>query len=182
MRSFQDRRGREWRVELNVGDVERLRASSLALNVLDVVDEHRAEACYTRLSDPVTLVRVLWHLIEDQATAIGVTPEDFGGAMGGDALDDAAAALDQALVDFFPRSLRRVMEAAQAKIREIETRAADQAVATINDPRTAAAADAMLSRLGTESLAALEKKMSRLTTRSPSATSSPASSELRQSY
>jgi hypothetical protein len=175
VRTFTDNSGRQWPIELNVDLVDRIAQSETAVDIYDAVNSAKAEAFYRRLSHPRTLVNVLWLLVKDGATGLGITPTDFGRAMGGDSLDDAADALDQAMADFFPRSLRAVMTAAQAKIREIERRTVAVALTTLNGPDTEAAIEGALAGFQRRASEDLNRRLRRLTS-DESSTNVPASS------
>ncbi|MFO7971921.1 MAG: hypothetical protein R6U40_09240, partial [Desulfobacterales bacterium] len=59
--------------------------------------------------DPVLLVDVLYVLCEEQAQRDGVSDEDFGRGLRGDALDAAARAFLEALADFCPSRKARLI-------------------------------------------------------------------------
>jgi hypothetical protein len=68
------------------------------------------------VSDPVTLADVLYCLCKDQAEKQSISDEDFGRALAGDAITQAADAFVEELIDFFPdararASLRKAIEA-----------------------------------------------------------------------
>ncbi len=124
MRQFQDNANRKWEVVINVGTVRRVR--DLLQVDLPGLFEREMEPLLELLRDPVRIVEVVWGLIEKQAGGAQVTPEMFGEAMGGDALQGASDALVDGLVDFFPRqkaaSLRRLLGEARKAQAEIEKR------------------------------------------------------------
>jgi peptide subunit release factor RF-3 len=107
---------------VDVGAVKRVR-SALGVDLMQVAEKKDAEGgrepgVLERLaSDPVLLVDVIYVLCRDQANALGVTDEDFGAAMAGDAIEHAVKAMLGAIVDFFPNpreraALKRLLEAA----------------------------------------------------------------------
>lgn len=64
-------------------------------------------ADYLRLANDTTLyVRVLWLLCSAQADRRGVTPEQFGRSLAGNAIDRATAALIAASVPFIEQTGR----------------------------------------------------------------------------
>ena len=96
--------------------------------------------------DPVLLVDVLYCVCKPQADEAGITDEEFGSAMGGDAIDHATSAFLEALVDFFPKPRReilergiqirqavegRVMKVAKEKIAELSDEKIDEVVMQI---------------------------------------------------
>jgi hypothetical protein len=125
MHGFKDSAGRYWSVRVDVGAVKRVRAT-LGVDLMQVAERKNAEGgrepgVLERLaSDPVLLVDVIYVLCRDQAEAHGVSDEEFGAAMAGDALDHAVKAMLGAIVDFFPNpreraALKRVLAAAEAE-------------------------------------------------------------------
>ena len=139
MKPLTDSVGRAWEVTVNVGAVRRVR-DLLGVDLMDVAGGDLLD----RLADdPVLLVDVLYVLVKPQADAKGVSDEDFGRAMVGGVLDEAASALMKELLDFFPsaqraRALGKMawkLEAQQAAVTE-----AAAALATI--PPSAVAASA----------------------------------------
>ncbi len=124
MPSFKDTNGREWLVTLNVAQVKRVR-ERLGVNLADLQEGN----LLVRLADPVTLVDVLFVLVQPQADENSVTDEQFAASLGGDTLSAASTALLEALCDFFPQPtrlmLRKVLAQTQARqadaVTKIET-------------------------------------------------------------
>lgn len=122
MHSFIDSAGRNWTVRVDVGAVKRVR-TVLGIDLMQVGEKRtsdgRKPGVLERLSsDPVLLVDVIYVLCEEQAKRLGVSDEEFGRAMLGDALDGAVKAMLGAVVDFFPNpreraALKRVLTAAE---------------------------------------------------------------------
>ena len=134
MHAFKDAAGKDWLVEINVGAIKRVRAL-VAVDLLALEDG--APPLLTRLGmDVVLLCDVVFALIEPQAKAAGVTDEQFGASLGGEAILHAHAAFYQELTGFF-RSLQRpdlVMAIAkQAEMIGLAVRTVEQRL-TIIDP------------------------------------------------
>ena len=137
MHDFVDSAGRRWSVRVDVGAVKRVRAR-LGVDLLDVAGKGKDGSpgvIQALASDPVLLVDVLFVLCESKAREIGVTDEQFGESMAGDALDHAVKAMLGAIVDFFPNpreraALKRVLAAA-----EVEAEAARNRMEKILDER-----------------------------------------------
>ena len=103
MQQFKDSADRDWSVEVNVAAVKRVRSMLGGLDLLD-------PKVFNRLADdPVQLVDVLYVLCKPQADEKGITDEQFGRSMAGDALGRATDALLQEIVDFFHGGKRLVM-------------------------------------------------------------------------
>jgi len=99
MKAFEDARGRTWVLAVNVVTCRRVKAR---LDIhLPGLAEDRAKGLVELLGDALRLVDVLYVLCQDQAEKAGVTDEQFGEAMAGDALAAAADAFVEAWTDFF---------------------------------------------------------------------------------
>lgn len=115
MAKFKDNTGRAWDLSLSVGLLGKLRTGAgFALTKADAAAQLAA-----LMDDPEQLARVLWVLVEKQAGDI--TPEAFGFALGGDAIEDAVRALFEATIDFFQRAGAR--EAARKNLSKILSQA-----------------------------------------------------------
>ena len=113
MKCFKDNRNRNWTIVVNVAAVKRVR-SLLDINLLDVVklDEKNrpnVDLLEQLASDPVLLCDVIYCICKPEADAQNISDEDFGNAMGGDAIEHATTALLEELVDFFPEAKRLVL-------------------------------------------------------------------------
>ncbi len=114
MKSFTDNKGRTWTLEVTVATVKRVRAlCKVDLNSIVELDKNNkpsAELLERLSSDPVLLVDVLYAVCKPQADKLGITDEDFGESMAGDAIEQATTALLEEVIDFFPESKRMVMQ------------------------------------------------------------------------
>ena len=114
MKSFTDNKGRTWTLEVTVATVKRVRAlCRVDLNSIVELDKNNkpsAELLERLSSDPVLLVDVLYAICKPQADKLGVSDEDFGEAMAGDAIEYATSALLEEVINFFPESKRMVMQ------------------------------------------------------------------------
>lgn len=119
MKQFTDNAGRAWAVAINVDAIKRVKGS-IGVDLLRAVEGKLIEEL---TDDPITLCNVLFVLCKEQAEKLGVSDEDFGKALGGDALEMATTALLDDLVDFFPKGKRQVLAKALAKVRAIQERA-----------------------------------------------------------
>ena len=113
MKCFKDNRNRPWTIVVNVAAVKRVR-SLLDINLLDVVklDEKNrpnVDLLEQLASDPVLLCDVIYCICKPDADVQSISDEDFGSAMGGDAIEHATTALLEELVDFFPEAKRLVL-------------------------------------------------------------------------
>ena len=105
MRVFKDGEGRPWVVAVNVTAIKRVRAH-LEIDLYALLDGDYA-GLDRLLKHPVDLVNVVYVLCMDEAGKRGVSDEDFGRAMYGDAILSATDAFTGELADFFPDPRRR---------------------------------------------------------------------------
>jgi len=102
MRTFKDNAGRTWTLALDVWTVKQVR-DLLAMDLLDLGESPGKPSLLVRLiSDPVLLVDVIYAVCRDQAAGAGISDEQFGRAMAGDAIDAATRAFLEELADFTP--------------------------------------------------------------------------------
>ena len=124
MKSFTDNLGRTWTLVVNVAAIKRVRAlCGVDLNAIVEVDRNNnpsAELLERLSTDPVLLVDVLYAVCKTECDQKGVTDEDFGAAMAGDAIEQATAALLDEVVDFFPTAKRVALQKILAATRRFE--------------------------------------------------------------
>jgi len=98
MKQFTDNEGRSWTVEVNVAALKR--AKDLAgVDLMDVLDGDLIERF---IRDPVLLCDALYAVCKFEADERGVSDEEFGRAMAGDAIEHATQALLDEIVSFCP--------------------------------------------------------------------------------
>jgi len=148
MKTFTDNAGRTWTVQVNVDAIRRVRDLA-KVDLLEVVEGKLIERL---VGDPVLLCDVLYCLCKEQADAQGLADVDFGRGMGGDAIDHAATALLEELVDFFPQGRRRVLSKALAKLRHLQTAALTAVEARLDSPELDQRLAAELARIEPGSL------------------------------
>jgi len=144
MHAFKDNAGRNWTVAVTVGSVKRVRSM---LNV-DLLDAAEGKVFARLATDPVLLCDVLYCVCKPDLDAAGVTDEQFGEALAGDAIEHATEALLEDLVDFFPKARRQVLAKALGKLRTLETRAAELAMAKFDSPELDRELDRILQESG----------------------------------
>ncbi len=130
MPKFTDAEGRSWTISVNVNKIKRVREECDGLDLLAVADS----VVEKLTSDPVMLCDVLFVLCEKQAESAGVTSEQFGEALAGDAIEQATAAFVEGLIDFFPLHRRAAFRKAVEKIKELQARQTDLAMAWLDSP------------------------------------------------
>ena len=136
MRTFTDSQGREWQIAITVGSIKRVQ-DLLDVNLAEITSPLRDSGgppLLTRLEiDIVLLCDVIYTLVKPQADEAGITDEQFGATLGGEAIRAAHDAFWEELADFF-RSLSHT-DQAKAIDKQLQLVAAvtDKAVQKIDD-------------------------------------------------
>jgi hypothetical protein len=123
VRVFKDKKGREWRIDLNVGVLKRLKASGY-----DLLAEIKGSGERKVFEDAMLLPEVVWLIVGNQTQH---NEADFLESLGGDELEKMAEALVEAVLDFFPQGQRERMRRLLAKGKEVQTVKLDQAEAKV---------------------------------------------------
>lgn len=111
MKTFTDNAGRTWTLTINVDAIKRVRGL-LDVDLLEVVEGNLIERL---IRDPVLLCDVVYAVCKPEVDTRGVSDEEFGRAMAGDAIEHATRSLLEELVSFSPSprdraNLQRVLE------------------------------------------------------------------------
>lgn len=120
MASFTDNQGRQWTVELTVGDVKRIRRRT-GIDLMGLMDPVGNDGAAGKMlvdairDDLVMLIDLLYAILEPAAALRGVGDEDFGKALDGQACGAAVAAFWESVADFF-RPLRPEATAAALRV------------------------------------------------------------------
>ncbi len=106
MKTFTDNTGRTWTLSVTVGTIKRVRALC-GVDLANIITMESGKTPQVGLlerlaSDPVLLVDVLFAVCKPEADTKGITDEEFGRAMAGDAIELAATALLDEIIDFSP--------------------------------------------------------------------------------
>lgn len=174
MRTFKDKTGRPWQVDLTIGAVTRVKqASNGRFDLFDAGKNNLAESLWTGLEQ---FWELLWLLVEPQAAAHSppVTAAEFGEAMAASCLVSARQEFFAEWQDFFQtlqrpdqalplEKLKTYMDQALAAMRE---KAADPALLAI-DARVKAKIESQLN----SSLGNLLGELESILAASPSASS-----------
>jgi len=155
MQSFRDNRGRVWGLSVTVATMKRVRAlcSVDLYKVIEIEDtgEPRSELLTKLYNDPILLVDVLYAVCKPEADKLGVSDIDFGEGMAGDAVDAAANALLDELVNFFPAVKKMALEKALQATRRFIAAKKQQLTALLTDPELDKRLDSELARLDASS-------------------------------
>ena len=154
MKSFTDNTGRTWTLAVNVGTIKRVRALcdvNLA-NIITISGTTPKVDLLERLgNDPVLLVDVLYAAVKPEADTKGVSDQEFGQAMSGDAIEMATTALLDEVIDFFPETKRKVFRKILDATRRFESRGKAALQALLDDPALDGKIDDALAQLMTSS-------------------------------
>lgn len=104
MHCFKDMEGRDWELGLTIGSIKRVRGV-LGIDLLNLQDGDPPLLTMLAL-DVELLVNVIFVLVRPQAAEIDVSDEQFGEALGGEAILAAHDAFYAEMEDFY-RSLGR---------------------------------------------------------------------------
>ena len=145
MKQFNDNAGRAWAVEVNVATLKRVKGLA-GVDLMEVLD---GGALIERLiRDPVLLCDALYAACKPEADARGVTDEEFGRAMAGDAIERATEALLDEIVSFCPSPRDRAVLGRTLKAtREAMDRARDLIEARLDGGEQERAIDDALGQL-----------------------------------
>ena len=155
MKSFTDNTGRTWTLSVTVGTIKRVRAlCSVDLAGVIAIEsggQPKVDLLERLGSDPVLLVDVLYAVCKPEADAKGVSDEEFGQAMSGDAIEMATTALLDEVIDFFPETKRKVFRKILDATRRFESRGKKALQMLLDDPALDGKIDAALEQLTTSS-------------------------------
>lgn len=127
---FADTRGRVWSLEVHPHAMRRVREATGFVIGTALNDDMRG--LRDLFADVILFCDVLYELVRDDATRGGVTPEDFGKALGGGVVEAAADAFVRALANFSRSQVRTPLLALAEKERQLRERAAAKATAAID--------------------------------------------------
>jgi hypothetical protein len=104
MKTFKDRGGRSWDIEVHGETVARVK-SLCDLLLTDLIG---GEAGMTLAADPIRVMDVLAAVCKPQIDERKVEPADFRKGLDGDALESAVDSLIAEVTDFFPKPRREI--------------------------------------------------------------------------
>lgn len=151
MKTFTDNTGRTWTLSVTVGTIKRVRALC-GVDLASIITMESGKTPNVGLlerlaADPVLLVDVLFAVCKPEADAKGITDEEFGRAMAGDAIELAATALLDEIIDFFPEAKRKVFRKILDASRRFEARSKQALMELLEDPAFDEKIDQALDRL-----------------------------------
>lgn len=162
-KEFRDDQGRPWLLALTVEAAKRVKGSVTITGEdgktipFDLVDTAAINQTITVLRSQYLVVgETLCAILSRQIHEKGLTPEQFLDGLRGDALDDATKALEEELINFFPKSKRKMIALIAEKMEEVQTVMMLQAEAQLE----AANVESLLEQSGALSTKPLESSVS----------------------
>lgn len=128
MKTFVDDRGRTWAVHITCGSLKRIAAHA----GFDIADISNGKAVDLFGGNTTHLLDILWPCVKATAERDGVTYDEFGDGLRGEALSSATAVLKEELLDFFPPSRRALMAKLLARMDKIVGEALQKAAEDID--------------------------------------------------
>lgn len=120
MRSFKDTSGRAWEIHGHMGSWTRVKAAC-GVDLTDIATDDRQSI--EQLGNPYTLVEVLWAIVEPQATARGMTSDDFLAGMNGETLAAAHIELVEEMVFFCHPRVKAILQLMLDRMKKAEAAA-----------------------------------------------------------
>jgi hypothetical protein len=112
MKIFKDKHKKDWTIELTVGSARRVKAETEIdlINAISLGNDGASISEIEKLiNDPFKLVDVLFALCRDQAEKDSVSGEQFAELFDADAIEAAANALVEELINFSPAAKRKAL-------------------------------------------------------------------------
>lgn len=133
MATFKDLNDNEWTLDINPISAMRVREQCDPA-FLDGDFGQRSDNTFDRLrADPVLLCRTLFTLTEAQRKERGMSEREFYLGVLGGVIDEATAALCDAIIAFVPQRQKELVRAVQ-KQHQLEDEALAKATEKLNDP------------------------------------------------
>jgi hypothetical protein len=150
MRTFKDKNGLDWTIDLNVGDAMRVRRADARFDLFDCTKEVDGVPLPGVLFDDVpTFWELLYLLVKPQADERGINAEAFGALMSAEALVKSQFVFFDEWRDFF-RDLQQPTKAmALEKTVSLRRKQIDLMEATAKSPRIAAEEARIVKRMET---------------------------------
>jgi hypothetical protein len=136
MKTFTDRQGRSWTIEVNYTSLRRVKAAA-GVDLTKLVDP-KADIVGQLTGEPFVLFDCLVAILQPQLDERGITAEQLGESLDEESADKAAVALIEAAIDFFHEAKRMLLKRAFAKVttaaQRRRTASLDQALRAVESP------------------------------------------------
>lgn len=155
MKSFIDKNGETWDLELNIGTAMRLQ-SRLNINIENCInlDSNKPKeiSLLERITeDSILLFNIIYVLCETQVRERGLTEEEFAERFSGDTIAAATDALLDEIENFSRPAKRKILKRLRQISQEISDEAGEKMDQLFEDPKFKEALEAALQKLSTNS-------------------------------
>jgi hypothetical protein len=133
MRTFKDNQGRSWDISITAASLKRVK-DLLKIDLIENSTNEKENIFFKVAENPVMLCDIVYVICKPQAEERKITDEQFGEAMGGDAIDEATTAFIEDLIDFFPKAKRPMLRTMTGKMGALTTKAMDYIINRLESP------------------------------------------------
>lgn len=133
MKTFDDKEGRSWTVDVDGDTIARVETAT-GLLLTDLIGGPAADAI---AASPTKLLAVLYAVCKPQADARDVSEAAFRSLFNGDAVEAATEALTAEVIAFFPKARRPLMQKLTEKGREVQALAMQRAMKALEETTAA---------------------------------------------
>lgn len=149
MAQFFDANQNAWNININVRKLKGIRETvrdkdGRPVDLMEMVNDRLA---FTLIQDPVLTADILWYLCKDQAASLNASQETFYDSLWGEKLENATAALVEALSDFFPKSEAETLKEIIAAVGQIQKAARGQMVSQMKESAAEIQSEQMAQKL-----------------------------------
>ena len=150
MHSFQDKNGKKWNIELNVGTAKRVKSECEIdlVNVITMSRDGKAQASpLERLAeDPILLVDVLFSLCKEQAKESGIDDFAFAELFNADAVEQSSNALMEEIINFSQPAKRKALTRIYRTAKDFAARMDKQLEQVLESPELDAEIESALTK------------------------------------
>lgn len=150
MHSFQDKNGKKWNIELNVGTAKRVK-SECGIDLVNVITMSRdgkaqASALERLAEDPILLVDVLFSLCKEQAKEFEIDDFAFAELFNADAVEQASNALMEEIINFSQPAKRKALTRIYRTAKDFAARMDKQLEQILESPELDAEIESALTK------------------------------------
>ena len=154
MHTFQDKNGKKWNIELNVGTAKRARSECGVdlVNVITLTRDGKMEATVLEqiAEDPVLLVDCVYSLCRKQADESGLDAFGFAELFDAAAIESASDALTEEIINFSRPAKRKALEKIYRTAKRFAEKMERKLDETLDNPAFDAEIESALNRSFTD--------------------------------
>lgn len=151
MKSFKDKNGKIWTIELNVGTIKKVRSECNVdlINVINVNSNGSADTSVLEriASDPCLLVSIVCALCRTQMEKDNIDDSSFAELFSADAVEEASSALIEEIINFSQPAKRKVLTKIYQTAQRFAAATENKVNALINDPNLDKELESQLMKL-----------------------------------